>query len=200
MAVRQQACYDLGMTLPNLLTISRFILACIGCVFLLLPIPYHYTVAGALFVVAALTDYFDGYIARQYQSFSQLGTFMDPLADKLLVFLYFTHFTLIGMYPEWLFLVVLARDLFVDGLRSYAASRQIIGGANSWSKWKTAFQMTSLVLGIAALGLLEFDIDPQTLRWMPATIVWTMLAAFIFGLIGAVAYLRHYNFVLTRGE
>ena len=185
------------MTTPNTLTLARFILALVGCAALLAAFPFHYTFAFLIFITAALTDYFDGKLARERHQISAFGAFMDPLADKLLVFLYFTHFTVIGVYPEWLFAISLTRDLLIDGFRNFAASKNIIVSANQWSKWKTALQMCSLNVCLLSFTLPEF-FTSRIWSLGAAVAVFCMMISFVCGCIGSAEALRKHTAVLLK--
>ena len=102
--------------------------------------------ALALFMVASLTDFVDGYIARHYNQVSDFGKFLDPLADKLLTIAVMTMFTEWGRFPAWALMIVLAREFAVTGLRLVAAPKGHVIAA-AWSgKVKTASTMVGLIL------------------------------------------------------
>ncbi len=202
MTKSKKPCYDVFVSLPNILTAIRFLLAIIGVVALLWePFPHRYLIATGLFIIAALTDWLDGSIARRKQLTSELGAFIDPLADKLLVLSYFAVLTVDGFYVTWLFLAVLARDLINDGYRSFAASRRMVVGANQWSKIKTMLQMLSLT--IILLGLTLPSYSPISSKWsiyIAQAAEGIMILALIFGIIGTVQFMRRYSFILRSGE
>ncbi len=111
------------------------------------------TVAGVLFVLASITDYFDGYLARKYNAVSNMGKFMDPIADKILVTGVLTMLLYQSKVDPWMLLLILSRDTFIGGIRSVAAADQIIIAAKPTGKWKTAVQM----LGMPALIIGPLD-------------------------------------------
>lgn len=109
--------------------------------------------ATILFVFAALTDYVDGYIARRYGAVSDIGKLLDPLADKILVLAALVMLTSLRSdvfgdpwVPGWLVVLVLARDVWVTGLRAVAASQGVIVAASASAKWKSGLQMVAIVL------------------------------------------------------
>ncbi len=189
------------MSLPNILTSARFVLAGMGAVCLLVVFPFHTTIAAGIFVLAALTDWLDGAAARKLGQTSELGAFMDPLADKLIVLLYFAHFTILGVYPEWLLLAVFARDLLHDGFRNFAASRRLIVGANTFSKAKTALQMVSMIAVLLPAAIAEVSGTPWSLMALSHQVAnVTMLVGLVFGLIGSAMFVREYLRILTTAE
>lgn len=101
-------------------------------------------VAALLFIIASSTDYFDGYFARKYNATSTMGKFMDPIADKILVTSILVMLVATQRIDVLMVIIILARDNFIGGLRSVAASDQIIIDAKPAGKWKTALQMVAI--------------------------------------------------------
>lgn len=132
------------MNLANKLTIIRMILVPIYAVIFL------YTdwsiLALALFVIAALTDLADGYIARQYSMITTLGKFIDPLADKLLTLTAFVLFTYFGLINPLLVIIIIARELIISVFRAVAASKQVVIAAGNYGKLKTVLQISAIVM------------------------------------------------------
>ena len=133
--------------LPNILTFSRILFIPVLIVLLLLPHGWAAWAALAVYVPAAITDYLDGYYARQLNQASAIGRFLDPIADKLFVgailFLLVASQRLTGIWviPA---LIVLMRELFVAGLREALGPKEIIMHVSKLAKWKTACQMTAI--------------------------------------------------------
>jgi CDP-diacylglycerol--glycerol-3-phosphate 3-phosphatidyltransferase len=111
------------MSLPNLLTLSRIILSPVYMVLFLIENPYSRLAATIVFVVAALTDLLDGYLARKRGITTGFGKFMDPLADKILVSTAFISFVNLGYAKTWMISVIIVREFLITGLRSLAAYR-----------------------------------------------------------------------------
>ena len=109
-------------------------------------------VAAVLFMLASVTDYFDGYFARKYNAVSNFGKFMDPIADKILVTSVLTMLLAMGKVDAWMVIIILARDNFIGGIRSVAAADQIIIDAKPAGKWKTAMQMVAIPAVIISHG------------------------------------------------
>lgn len=102
--------------------------------------------ATILFVIAVLTDFFDGYLARKNNLISNFGKIWDPIADKILVNSILISFAIKTYIPFYLALISIVRDIIVDGYKSYAASCNIVVGANIWGKTKTVLQMVGLTI------------------------------------------------------
>jgi CDP-diacylglycerol--glycerol-3-phosphate 3-phosphatidyltransferase len=134
------------MNLPNKLTMSRIILAPIFMIFLLFDNMYLRYLATLIFIVAALTDVYDGYIARKTGVITGFGKFMDPLADKILVSTAFVSFVALGYVQTWMILVIILREFFVTGFRSLAAYKGVVILPSYLAKWKTGCQMTVIVI------------------------------------------------------
>jgi CDP-diacylglycerol---glycerol-3-phosphate 3-phosphatidyltransferase len=134
------------MNLPTWITVSRLL----GVPFLLYllaqPSDRSRWVAMVIFVVAAGTDWLDGYLARRLNQVTDLGKFLDPLVDKLLVFAPFLCLIELGQIPAWGVFVILARELTIAGWR---VSQPTISGANIWGKLKTVSQIAAIALLIA---------------------------------------------------
>ena len=134
------------MNTANKLTLTRVFLIPLFLVVLYLDFPYNQLIALAIFVLASVTDFIDGYIARHYDQVTDFGKFMDPLADKLLVMAALIWFVSAGRFPAWAMLVVVAREFAVTALRLIAVERgRVIAAA--WSgKVKTASTMVCICL------------------------------------------------------
>lgn len=185
------------MNVPLLLTSSRLVLSvAVGALLVLgTVVPFRVPWAAALFIIAAVTDFFDGYLARRWKQTTPLGAFLDPLADKLLVYLPFLYLTSVGGYPVWLLLVVFTRDIVTDSLRAYAAGAGVSMPANTVSKWKSLFQMTSIGLLLALVSATELRsslIDSPSFEAAFGATYWLMLAAAAVGWVGTAQYVAEH--------
>ncbi len=133
------------MNLANRLTLLRIILVPVFMVFLLNKITYGEYIAAGVFIVAALTDSLDGYIARKRNQITKLGKLMDPLADKLLITAALISLVQMDKLSAWTAMVIVAREFVVTGLRSIAASEGQIIAASVWGKLKTISQVVAVV-------------------------------------------------------
>lgn len=106
-------------------------------------VPIHAASCVALwaFVMGAVSDFLDGYLARKYNSVTNFGKLIDPLADKILVSAAFIYLTYVGLCPFWVTIIILFREFMVTGLRQLAVANGLVIAANSWGKWKTAIQL-----------------------------------------------------------
>ena len=137
------------MTTANKLTLARVALIPVFLVILYLDFPYARCAAFGVFVVACLTDFVDGYIARHYNQVTDFGKFMDPLADKLLVMSAMVWFVEVGWMPAWACFIVIARELAVTGLRLVAVEQGLVIAAGKSGKVKTASTMVCICLLLA---------------------------------------------------
>ena len=143
--------------IPNWLTFLRLILIPVFVAVLVEPTRNSLNIAAVIFVFAALTDYLDGYIARRYKAISDFGKLFDPLADKILVMAALVMLVglrddnCVSFVPAWMVTLILARELWITGLRAFAAKDGTIVAAKSGGKVKSALQM------IAILALLLYD-------------------------------------------
>ena len=139
------------MNLPNKLTIIRVCLIPFFVAALLFDHGNNYTmriVANVLFIVASLTDLFDGKIARKYNLVTNFGKFMDPLADKLLVCSALICLIELGQLPAWVVIIIISREFIISGFRLVAADNGVVIAASYWGKFKTTFQMAAVILMI----------------------------------------------------
>jgi len=132
--------------MANKITIIRILLIPVLIVFLTIDIPYHMEIALFVFVIASLTDKLDGYIARKYNLITDLGKFLDPLADKLLVSAALLMFIQLGKIDAWIVFIVLAREFAVTGLRAVAANKNIVIAASQLGKIKTTIQIITIII------------------------------------------------------
>ena len=171
------------MNLPNKLTISRVVMIPVFILFFYLNFTGHYFVALAVFAIASLTDLLDGKIARKYGLVTNLGKFLDPIADKVLVLSALVVFltkpeifvTAAGM-GEWTWIVagcgvavILAREIIVSGFRMVAASAGIVIAADIFGKYKTTFQDVAVVLLLITAGVFElgtFDFSDEVINYV----------------------------------
>lgn len=142
--------------LPNSITMAR--ISVVPFLFLLLasPGPFWSLVLAALFVLAAITDFADGFVARKYNMITTMGKFLDPLADKLIVNSAMILMIPIGRIDAWIVVIMIMRDLIVDGIRSIASSEGIYIQASILGKQKTLaqiFAVTALMIHYPFLGL-----------------------------------------------
>jgi CDP-diacylglycerol--glycerol-3-phosphate 3-phosphatidyltransferase len=137
---------DRTWNLPNALTLLRIFLVPLLVVVLLTRFEGHVYFGAAIFGLAVLTDYLDGFFARRRNEVTRLGILLDPLADKLLTAAAFLSLVEMGLVPAWVVMIILARELAVTGLRNLAAGRGILIRASGLGKAKMVAQVTAILL------------------------------------------------------
>ena len=153
------------MNLPNLLTLSRIPILFGIVAFLYLPFPGASSLAFVLFVIGALTDWADGYVARKQGIVSNFGKLMDALTDKVFMVGLFISLLVAGILPDWtlpLLLLILTREFLITGLRLVAASSGVVLAAEKSGKHKTVSQIVA-----AILLLLAEAVHQDFGAWMP---------------------------------
>jgi len=175
------------LNLPNKLTLLRMILVPAVVVFILYDfMPHRWLVAGLLFGVAAITDAFDGRIARSRGLITDFGKLMDPVADKMLVIAVLVAFVPLGLCSPWIVIIVLLREFLVTSIRMVSSAKGIVIPANNWGKAKTVTQMTALGVIFAiqyALWLLPelgVALPAAVTTWLPVVghvLLWISTAA-----------------------
>jgi CDP-diacylglycerol--glycerol-3-phosphate 3-phosphatidyltransferase len=130
--------------LPMVLTYARAGAAPISLGILMSGWSFAGWLSAVLFALASLTDWLDGYFARRYKVESNMGRFMDPIADKILVLGAIVMLLAMGRVDPVMVFLFLARDIFIGGIRSVAAANNLIIAAKPFGKWKTAFQMVAI--------------------------------------------------------
>lgn len=133
------------MNLPNKLTISRFLLTVAFLAVMFSQVKFHRTIALALFVAAAISDYLDGEIARRRKLITNFGILMDPLADKIMVCSAFIAFVGLNWMPAWMVVIIVARELAITGLRLLAVAKNVVLAAEGCGKYKTIAQIVAII-------------------------------------------------------
>lgn len=153
------------MNLPNKLTVLRIAIVPLMIATLLIGFPHHYLVSGLLFGIAALTDFFDGRIARKRNLITDFGKFADPLADKILVISALVCFAELTLTSSVVAIVVLFREFAVTSIRLVAASNGKVVAANMWGKAKTVSQ----IIAIAVTFALQYIAELMTMSIIPVS-------------------------------
>jgi len=168
------------LNLPNSLTLSSIFLTPFLVVVLLIRMEGKEIYGAVIFVVAALTDYFDGYFARKRNQVTTIGKLLDPIADKLLVTSAFISLVELRLAPAWMIVIIVGREFAVSGIRSIAASQGYIMPANWYGKTKTVVQIFTIVVLIVA--------DTYKEHWLlfGRFLLWVTM---VVSLISAASYL-----------
>ena len=179
------------MNLPNKLTTLRVIMIPFFVFFLLWQNGENHTfrmIALALFIIASLTDLLDGKIARKYNLVTNFGKFMDPLADKLLVCSALICLIELNALPAWMVIIIISREFIISGFRLIASDNGVVIAASYWGKFKTTFQMVSVVLLI---------LDIPALAFFTTICVWIAL---VLTIVSLVDYIYKNHKILTEGS
>lgn len=183
------------MNLANKLTILRIFLVPLFLIFITIKdIPYGTLIAGAIFIIASITDKLDGYIARSRNQITTFGKLMDPLADKILVTAALISLVEFHIVPAWVATIIIAREFAVTGLRTVASSEGIVIAASGWGKAKTVVQITAIIFALinlnynhVSLGIIKkFVTYPH--RMLNLFTDATMTIAIIITIISGVDY------------
>ena len=168
------------MNLPNKLTIFRMILIVpFVMIMQITPDGNGRFAALAIFIIASMTDFLDGYIARKNHLVTNFGKFMDPLADKLLVSAAMICLVSMDRLPAWMVIIIISREFAISGFRLIAADNGIVIAASWWGKFKTVSQMIMIILLIANLGGI-FTILEQIFMWVALILTVVSLADYIW--------------------
>jgi len=143
------------MNLANRLTVSRFFLSLGFVLALSVPFPHRFAVALALFLVAGITDYADGEVARRFHMESDFGRLMDPLVDKIMMAAAFICLVPLGAIPAWAATVIVSREFLITGLRLLAAAKGKVLSAEKLGKHKTAWQIITAIFFLLMLAVRE---------------------------------------------
>ena len=187
------------MTLPNKLTLVRCVLTFVFLAVLLMDFPFHYGAALLIFIVASLTDMLDGKIARNRHLVTNLGKFLDPLADKAL-----TTAAFLGIMCEfggmnnlcWAVMIILTREFAVTSVRLLAAKDGVVIAASKAGKLKTVMQMVAVIYMLAAMQVCTWRVFDNTINTVllliGVVLIWVSV---VFTVISGVQYVwncRHY--------
>lgn len=173
------------MNIPNMLTLFRIILVPFFVVALSTKVSMGVFLAVLIFIIAALTDSLDGYLARKWHQVTKLGIIMDPLADKLLVTAALVSLVELQVIEGWIAIVIIGREFAVSGLRIVKASDGEVLPASKWGKLKTIIQIVALcwiMLEMCIPLLKQFNIG-----------IWILYIAVLLTLISGAEYFKGFN-------
>ena len=169
------------MNTPNKLTVVRMIMVPFLVLFLLTGWggEANRYISLAIFVIASVTDWFDGYLARKHHLVTNFGKFMDPLADKLLVCSAMICLIELERLPAWIVIIIIAREFIISGFRLIAAENGIVIAANYWGKFKTVSQMIMIILLLLHFGGV-FAVLEQIFIWLSLALTVISLMTYIW--------------------
>lgn len=168
------------MNLPNKITIFRVCMIPFFLIFLLIPeLPYGRLIAAVIFVIAALSDLLDGYIARKHNLVTNFGKFMDPLADKLLVSSALICFVELKQLSAWIVVIIISREFIISGFRLIASDNGVVIAAGWWGKLKTNAQMIMSVMLIVNLDFPVMNVLEQIAIYLALALTIISLADYM---------------------
>ena len=168
------------MNLPNKITVVRFFMVPVFAVIFLLEKPWSNNIGLVVFLIACISDFFDGYLARKNNLITDFGKLMDPLADKLLICTALVCFVeLRDNFPAWCAILIIAREFIISGIRQIAAEKKCIIMASYWGKTKTVVQMILCVFFILDLDYNWFVVCENIFMWLSAALTVISLVDYI---------------------
>jgi CDP-diacylglycerol---glycerol-3-phosphate 3-phosphatidyltransferase len=179
------------MNIPNSLTLARIVLVPVFLLALLTRIHTGGLIAAAVFIVAAITDGVDGYLARRNKEITRLGQFLDPLADKLLISAALVAMVELNLVTTWVAMVIIGREMAVTGLRAIAAAEGTVIAAGPWGKAKTVTQIIFVVTAILESALPQHFWLGTLARWLFTPMLVISVALTLYsGVDYFLAYVR----------
>lgn len=197
------------VNLPNAITVSRLFLTAGFILFVAKESTWGHLTALILFIIAAISDFVDGWLARKMNLVTPLGKLLDPLADKILVCSAFVFLTAEGLCPVWVTALIIGREFLVTGLRQIAIEAGQVLAADTLGKWKTTFQLTYLIAGMIRLTLDTMEsVEPPLSYLHTLTTPWgenAWLLPISLGLAVGLTVISGWNYVwssryLLRGN
>lgn len=173
------------VNLPNAITASRLVLTAVFVGGTAMDSHFGHWVALVSFVIAAISDFVDGWLARKLGLVTAIGKLMDPLADKILVGAAYIYLSAQGLCPVWVSVVIIGREFLVTGLRQIALESGQIIAADRLGKWKTGIQLTFCITCLVAFAFAPLDPANPVVRlfqylsdpdgWLTAGSLWLSL-------------------------
>ena len=186
------------MTFPNQLTVIRIILSPVFLFFALQGDYIYMRIAFVVYIIASLTDWYDGWYARKYKTVTKTGIFLDPFADKVLTTFAFIFFYIKGTMPLWMLIIIAARDLLITLLRSYDEYRGITLKTSYLSKVKTFLQMTYIFVILFLMTLLTYISDINLKSEIAGFIYESQLNYFLLMLITLLTVYSGFDYLIQK--
>lgn len=191
------------MNIANKLTISRIILTFVFMFFLFVRGPLAKSIALVIFILAALSDFFDGRLAQKRNMVTDFGKLMDPIADKILVLAAFAVFVQMQLVSAWMFVIIIAREILITSLRLFALNKGKVLSASRAGKHKTVSQMSVIFLILCFIVLKEtmlafFTWSPGWEKFFRQGIYFLMLLTVGLTLYSGLSYLWENRKIIAR--
>lgn len=184
------------LNVPNLLTLFRIVLVPLLVVALLTEFEGKEYVALGVFLLAALTDVLDGYLARRQRKITRLGKLLDPAADKILMSAAFISLAELNVAPSWMVVVIVAREFAVSALRSFAAAENLVIAADFSGKVKTAIH--TVAVSVAIIHERLTDLGAEDPAWLLSTVLWASVAISVIS--GLDYFIRYGRLIFERDQ
>lgn len=183
------------LNLPNLLTLFRILLVPLLVVALLTKFEGKEYVALGVFLLAAVTDVLDGWVARRQRKITRLGKLLDPAADKILMSAAFISLVELGVAPAWMVVLIVAREFAVSALRSFAASDDVVIAAGVSGKVKTVVHAVAISVCIIHERLQDLGADDPA--WLVPAVLWASVA---LSVVSGIDYFVRYGRLVLQGN
>jgi CDP-diacylglycerol--glycerol-3-phosphate 3-phosphatidyltransferase len=185
-----------AVNLPNAITLSRLVLTAVFVAGASFASTAGHWIALVSFVIAAISDFLDGYLARKMGLVTPMGKLLDPLADKVLVCSAFVYLSAQGLCPVWVTVLILAREFLVTGLRQIAVEAGHVMAADRLGKWKTGLQLTFCITCLVWFAFEPIPSDNplvRLFRWLSSPEGWLQPASLWLAL--ALTLLSGWNYL-----
>lgn len=189
------------MNLPNQLTLARLGLTVVFVIALATHYRFNHTVALAVFLLASITDYLDGFLARRWQLITDFGKLMDPLADKILTAAAFVLLIPLGAFPAWVVITIIAREFLITGLRTLANQKGVVLPAERLGKHKTAWQIITIIYFLLLLACTDWISQPPAwfnFAWHSIGSLLTAITVFLTLYSGLAYFWKNRQLISTR--
>ncbi len=188
------------MILPNQLTVLRIILTPVFLALFIADDPLMKKISLGVYIIAAITDWYDGWLARKFNYITEWGKFLDPLADKILTSSAFIAFVILDVLELWMVVIIIFRDLLMTGLRIVADLKKKSFKTSNLAKWKTFMQMVFINYLLLVYTLIAdkniYDLNPELFNVLvnPSFIYYSMLLITIYTFMTGISYIvRNFN-------
>ncbi|MEZ5405681.1 MAG: CDP-diacylglycerol--glycerol-3-phosphate 3-phosphatidyltransferase [Verrucomicrobiia bacterium] len=159
------------MNIPNQITIARLILTLLFVVAISYESSFQAIITFSIFIIASLTDWLDGYLARKWNQTTDLGKLLDPLADKILVTSALFFLVYVDMVPLWMAILMVSREFLITGLRLIATAKGVVLAAERTGKHKTISQIVAILLALAYLAVEEIQFQLGNKTFLPEKMI-----------------------------